>query len=335
MQPLRALWIGAALAFVGGAGAQTEQTVITAPTLLEGPVGQGGLPAGMHRFEKPAMAYRATIVPEGRTGSDPALKIEGDGEYAGAICGAVPLDHSRVYAARAWFKVAGDTRAFLKLDFYDDAGKYLKSSRSVNPPKGSGWQTVSLYERGWDYTEAARVTLAFGLNGKGQVLVDDPELVSRPGGAGDNLLRDGSMEAVVGDRLANWSLVQAEGGAVKLVRRSVPVRDGWFAVQLQGEAAWAIAQPERIDLVKGKRYTLTGWARAREGGAQLKLSYFDADGKYIGGTTSEAVRENAWKRVVVAAEPEKFPQAVALMVGGVGSGPKMDVVFDGFVLRSE
>jgi hypothetical protein len=329
------MWLPAALLAAGLAGAQEQMVVITPAALLDGPATASGLPAGMNRFERPAKAYASTLVKEGRAGGDAALKIEGEGEYAGATCGTVPIDHTRIYAGRAWFKTTGDTKAFLKLDFYDKDGKYLRSSRSMSPPKGTGWQSVSLCERGWDYSEAARVTLAVGLNGKGGILVDDPELVARPGGAGDNLLRDGSMEVVVGDKLANWSVVQAEKGTVQMVRRSVPVRDGWFALQLQGEAGWAIAQPERVDWVRSKKYTLTGWVRAREGAGALKLSYFDAEGKYIGGTTSPQVRENAWKQVTVAAEPEKFPTAVGLMVGGVGSGPKMDVLFDAFVLRSE
>src|SRR5690606_20145467 len=102
---------------------------------LAGPLEPNGLPKGWYRFTNMGGNYRVTVVDEGRTDTR-SLRLEGEGQYAGATVNKVPVDPASEYAARCWVKVEGaaGTRANLKLDLFDAQGKYLKSTPSEYVP---------------------------------------------------------------------------------------------------------------------------------------------------------------------------------------------------------
>lgn len=293
------------------------------------------LPKGWYRFGKPVEGYRVEVAGPGRT-DEKAVRLAGEGEYGGVTTNTSRLDRTKEYAARAWFKVEGgsDVRAFLKLDFMDDARKWIGSSRSVSiPATKDGWTLVSLIDPVREFPEATQVALAAGINGHGTVWVDDFELTARPAPV-ENLLPDGGFEFNLGDSPARYTLNQSKGGTVRMLRRTLPVRDGWYALQLVGKGDWAVADGQSIPVEPGKKYVLTGWARARSGKAFVRFTYLGDKG-YLGNTMSEPVTSNEWTQVTVNWEPEKYPGITRLTAGAHVSGGEVDAIFDGFVLRAE
>jgi hypothetical protein len=323
-------------ALSGLAGAQQAEPNLIPEGNFEGALESRGLPRGWYHFQRPAGAFQAQVTPDGRAGTK-ALRLSGEGEYSGVGTQSVPHDPGKIYAGRVWVKLAGaESEAFVKLDYRNATGGYVASSREVRlRGGGADWQPLSLSERGWEVPAGvAQTSLVFGARGKADVLFDDAEFVARDGGGRTNLLADGSLEVLAGETHARWRMAQAQGGTVRRVRRSVPVRDGWFCVELAGPAAWAVVETDAVDLQPGKKYVLTGWVRVRQGRGALKLSYLGPNG-YLGQTLSEYHAANEWKQLRLAAEPEKFPGCTKLGAAGSASGPEMAVFFDGFHLSAE
>jgi len=266
------LWSLALTALLAAfATAQQPETNLLADGGFEGVAENTGQPRGWYFFRRPTTGYRASLVEDGRSGH--AVRLEGEGEYGGVGSPRQMHDASRIYAARAWVKFAApDSEAFLKLDYQNEQGMWVASSREVRLRGGPGeWQPLSLYERAWEAPPGtARVALVCGIRGKSDLLFDDAELVLRDGGARDNLLADGSMEVTAGGEQSRWRMAQAPGGMIRKVRRSVPVRDGWFCVELAGKAQWAVTETDAVEMQPARRYVLTGWVRARQGRGALK-----------------------------------------------------------------
>jgi hypothetical protein len=295
-----------------------------------------GLPKDWYRFQRPVNAYKMEVLAD-EMGAGNVVRVQGEGDYGGVVANKLPLDPAKVYAARAWVRAEGAStaRVFIKLDFFDEKGAYLKSSKSniSVKPGAPGWQVVSLVERGWDYPEAKQVAAVCGVNGQATAWFDNVELVLRDGRK-EELLPDGGMETVAGESHLRWTIHQAKDGKAQRLRRQVPVKDGWYSIQLRGAAQWAITESPHVNLEPGKKYTFSGWARARKGKAQIKIGYFGPDG-YLGQTVSPDVTANEWQMRAVVAEPEKFPGATRISVAGVGNGPEIEVFFDAFSLIAE
>lgn len=296
------------------------------------------LPTGWYRFGKSETPYTVEIAEGGRF-SQKCLHILGTGDYAGATTNRIVLDPAKRYAARAWIKMdpSSTGSANLKLDFFDDSGKYYGDSKANASIKAGpeGWRMVTLVARGDLYPGATRVAAALTTNGKVEAWFDDAELVEREPDVPGNLLPDGGMEWAVGENLTRWGLSQAPGGTVQKVRRRVPVREGWHCLQLVGKAAWASSDAggTQIPLDRTKKYTLTGWARARTGSARIKINFLK-DGKFLGQQTSQGVSANEWQQQTVVADLSKYPEATQLGVGANAMG-EIDAFFDGFVLTAE
>jgi len=294
-----------------------------------------GIPAGWYRYGQAGAPHRATLVDGGRTGK--CVQVEGEGSYAGVASGRVPLDHSGAYAARAWARIPADAAntAYVKVDYFDSTGKYLGESRTKPSVRAAGdtWQYLSLVAPGNLYDEATQIAVAVGVNQPGRACFDDVELLRRE--PEENLLPDGGFEIVAGDAPSSWGLGQAQGGTVRKVRRSVPVKEGWSCLQLVGRAAWTSSDASgALPLDRSKKYTLTGWARARVGKARIKINYMK-DGTWLGHITSPDAAGNQWEKLTVVGDSSRYPEANRISAGANASGPEVDALFDHFVLRAE
>jgi hypothetical protein len=318
------------------AAAQTQTltaNLVLNPSMEEPLEMRTQLPKSWYRYGKPDQAWKAEIVDEGRY-SAKGLRLESTGDYSGATSNRIPVEPGKRYAGRVWVKVDPNTQgtAGVKLDYFDAAGKYLGEVRSSMPKGADGWRLASVIAAGDQFPNTATIGLAMNVSGKGIAWFDDPELVVRE--AAPNLLADGGMEAVVGETQTKWGLAQAPGGTCRRIRRQVPVKDGWFSLQLVGKADWVSSDHSSyIALDPSKKYTLTGWIRARTGKARIKINYLK-DGKYLGQQTSPDVTVNQWTQQTIVADLSRYPEATQLGVG-CNSGGEVDAIFDHFVLKAE
>lgn len=325
-----------ALAAVGTALAQQPVANLIENPFFEGPLDKSGLPIGWTKTQRgPEMAYQATVASPGRFSSK-ALQVEGDGEYCVVVGTRVPLEAGKSYTARGWVKLHGETsRATLKFDYFDAAKKYLGSSASVNAnPKNREWQLVSTSGIFGRFPGAKFIAPACSIHGKGKASFDDLEMMPFDApDAGENLLEDGSMECVSDRQPARWRLQFEKSGKAEILRRTAPVRHGWYSVELKGAAPWINVTSPRFPLEAGKTYTFSGAVRARLGSGKLQINYFK-DSTYIGNHTSPPVTKNEWTDVSLVADPAQFPEANAISVVGAVGGKEVDVFFDDFKLKA-
>jgi hypothetical protein len=311
--------------------AQAPMNLITNPG-LEMSVGDGALPEGWKRFDKPTDSYKAGVVPGGRSG-DKALEISGTGEYCVVVLNQLPIKANTEYAVRGWSKLSGDSdaAATIKFDYWRADGTYLDSDtvgviRTTEP----GWQLVSTTTRQTPPSGAATIGAAVAMNGNGTALFDDLEMTTRPVPVPGNLLDNGSMERIAGRHPFSYFIGRAEGGKATASYVNDDVKDGWYALRLQSNAEWAIAAHPRTRLEAGKLYSLSGYVRVKKGTGQIKLDYFKGD-DYLGQTTSNDATADEWQLRRVTAEPDKFPGATHISAAAVGFG-ETDALFDAFVL---
>jgi hypothetical protein len=177
------------------------------------------------------------------------------------------------------------------------------------------------------------VGVALAIVGKGKAWFDDIELVSRPAPPAGNLLRNGSMEDVVGDRPHGYQSFFAEGGSGTLSFDTEDPKDGWYTLRSKGDSQWCVSMETKVPVEKGKTYTYRGWARAKTGTAQIKLDYFKGD-EWIGQSVSDDHTEDAWRRLAVISELGNFPDATHIGAAVVGSGGQYDARFDGLTLTA-
>ena len=141
------------------------------------------------------------------------------------------------------------------------------------------------------------------------------------------------MENVVAEKVVQYYVGNSDGGKVVGRWSADNPKDGWYCLNLKGNAEWAVAGHERVKFDKSKKYVFTGWARAKSGTAQIKIDYFEGD-KYLGMTYSDDITTNNWQQRTVIGQPTEFPNATHISATGVGLG-EMDVYFDGFVLTAK
>jgi hypothetical protein len=314
--------------------AQAPTNLVTNPG-LELPLGDGALPQGWKKFDKPGDSYKAEVVAGGRSG-EKALQIGGRGEYCVIVLNQMPVKADTQYAVRGWSKISGEPEAIasIKFDYWKPDGSYLDSDtvgmiRTTEP----GWQLVSTTSRHTPPAGAATIGAAVAISGKGAALFDDMEMITRPAPAAGNLLDNGSMERIAGRHPFGYYVGKKEGGQATVIYTSEDVKDGWYALRLQSNAEWAIAAHPRVRLEPGKLYSLSGYVRVKKGTGQLKLDYFKGD-DYLGQSTSNDATADEWQVRRVTAEPDKFPGATHIAATAVGLG-ETDVLFDGLVLSTK
>lgn len=290
---------------------------------LEEPVAEGGLPEYWFFFAKPENSYKASVVDGGRTGKK-ALLLQGEGEYSGVAVSNVPMEAGKQYAARGWVKVEGDSgsMAAVKFDYFDADNQFLAASAYELhlKPGTPGWQPIALLSRKSEAPTAARIGLTVAVGGKTKAWFDDLEMVARESAeATPNLLRYGSVEDVAGSQPFNYTLVANEGSRYELRASDADPKDGWHSLQIKGAGEWAVATEGKHRVEKGKKYVLSGHARAKSGAAQIKFDYFKDD-EYLGQTVSDNVTDDAWTALKVVSELEQFPQATHFSAAAVGIG---------------
>lgn len=314
--------------------AQSPVNLITNPG-LEMPIGDGPLPEGWKRFDKPADSYKAEVVNGGRSG-EKALQVSGTGEYCVIVLNQLPIKPNTQYAVRGWSRITGeaDAAATIKFDYWREDGTYLDSDtvgviRTTEP----GWQLVSTTTRSNMPSGAATIGAAVAINGKGTAVFDDLEMITRPAPPAGNLIDNGNMERIAGRHPFGYYVGKAEGGKATATYVNDDVKDGWYALRLQSNADWAIAAHPRVRLEQGKLYSLSGHVRVKKGTAQLKLDYFKGD-DYLGQTFSNDATADEWQLRRVTAEPDKYPGATHIAATAVGLG-ETDALFDGLVLSTK
>jgi hypothetical protein len=328
----------AALGFAASAQNTSSKNLVNNPTMDEALDAGRQLPMGWYGFGKSDAPFKVEMQ-EGRFETR-GLHIESTGEYAGCTTNRVPVNPAHRYQGRAWVKIdpSSSGTAGVKFDFFDAAGKYLgdgKATVSVRPDAAADWQLISILCSGEVVPGAAQVALAMTTNGKVTAWFDDAEMIERDGADPANLLPDGGMEVVAGNGQSKWGLSQAQGGTVQRIRRRVPVKEGWYSMQLVGKAQWASSDAAfNVPLDRAKKYTLTGWIRSRVGKGRIKINYLK-DGKYLAETPSVNVEGSQWQQVTVVADPAKYPEANQLGVGTTSGGGEVDCLFDDLCFKAE
>lgn len=309
-----ATWIAAVgLAMADEAKPATTKNLIAEPS-FEGPVKENGFPAGWYGLHAvPKDGYRSAIADEGRTGKK-SLLIEGKGQYGVAWGEKLAVDRTKRYLASGYVRIQGDAQAAadVKLHYYDENQAYLGQSRVgfVNP-RTPGWQLITIRDQIELFPKASFLGIAVAIAGNGKAWFDDIELhaVAEARGA-INHVANGDMEDVAADRPAGYFVVAAPGGKAQCRTKEEKPRSGKRCLSLKSEAEWASAGSAQIDIGSHKAFTLTGHLRVKSGKGRLVITYFDADYKYLGRTTSDEATTGDWKEVRLKTEFPKYPKAV-------------------------
>jgi hypothetical protein len=308
--------------------------LVTNGSLEEVPLGDA-LPQEWGYFEMPQGAYKASVVSGGRTGK--ALQLEGTGEYAGVAVHRVSIEPKKEYAGRGWVKLSGDaeSRGVVKLDYFKENGDFLAASEfEILVRPNDAWQPIAVLGRPKDFPEAKFVGLTVAVGGKARALFDDLEMVARDlPESPATLIKRGGLEDIAGNGAPfGWSLYTNEGAKYAAALSDADAKEGWYSLRLNGTGDWAVATEGKVAIEKGKRYTLTGFARAKSGTAQIKFDYFTGN-EYLGHTVSDDVTVDQWTAVKVNSELAAYPQATHLSAAVVGLG-EVDARYDGLVLTA-
>ena len=124
----------------------------------------------------PKDAWRFEVIHGGRTGKR-GWMIEGDGDAATVPTNRPPVDRAFRYAARGWVKVESGM-ARLGLLYFDKNRRYLKTSHSTATIPRGEWHQLSMLDDFANHPEAAYVSLALVIVGKGKAVFDDLELLA-------------------------------------------------------------------------------------------------------------------------------------------------------------
>jgi hypothetical protein len=317
---------------VGGASAATNLVVNGS---FEVALGDNGLPKGWELGGEPADAFKASVVPGGRTGAK-ALQLEGAGKWGVVAANRVELDRSLRYTARGYFKVEGpEAQATIKFDFTDDQGNYVGSTDYGALGLGpGGWRLINIPDRSRDFPKAKALRVCLVLLGKGKAIFDDIELTADTAPAASvNLLSNGNMECLLGEKVAGYWTGSNEGGKYEWSASAVNPKEGRSCLHVKGSGEWSGADCEKIKREKGKTYTLTGWVRVQSGEAHIKLNGLKDD-HWLDHVISENVSGHAWQQLTVTLDPASLPEATYLSACVAGLGDA-DVDFDDLVLTAK
>ena len=299
---------------------------------LEDKLEAGQFPEGWERYQMPKDAYRFEVVDGGHTGAK-SLRIQGAGEYAVVALARTPIEPGKQVAVRGWVKVEGKAEAscIVKLDYLAENGDYISSSEydlSIHPG-AKGWQPIAVVGRPSEVPNAKFIGAAAAVNGECTAWFDDLEMVVRDAPA-KNLLRNGGLEDVSGEKPFSWQTFTAEGGKATLSLSDRDPKEGWYSLAATGNAEWAVFGHPSIPIQAGKTYILTGFARAKKGSAFIKFDYFK-DGEYLGSSNADAVTEDNWTTQKVISDLASYPTANRLSAACVGLGD-FETRYDGLTL---
>ena len=317
---------------VGGANASTNLIVNGS---FEEPLGDNGIPKDWYLSGDPTDAYKASVVPGGRTGAK-ALQLEGAGKWGVASANRVEIDRSMRYTARGYLKVEGpDAQATIKFDYSDDQGNYIGTTDYGQlGPGPAGWRLISIPDRSGDFPKAKTMNVGLVLMGKGKAFFDDIELTADAlPAASANLLANGNMECLLGEKVAGYWTSSNEGGKCEWTASADTPKEGQHCLHVKGSCEWTAADCDKIKREPSKTYTLTGWVRVKSGEAQIKINGLKGD-QWLDHVLSDNVSGHDWQQLTVTLEPSSLPEATYISACVVGLGD-VEADFDDLVLTAK
>src|SRR5688572_18065693 len=94
-----AVW--AVLGVLAGRAQDALPNLVQNPGFEEAVDAKTGLPKDWYRFQRPTNAYTFEVVSDDMSAGK-VVRVQGEGEYGGVVANKLPLDQTKVYAARAW-----------------------------------------------------------------------------------------------------------------------------------------------------------------------------------------------------------------------------------------
>lgn len=299
---------------------------------FEEPVGDDGLVKGWGLGGEPADAYKLAVVSGGHSG-EKALQVEGDGKY-GVVGGThVEIDRSKRYTARGWFKVEGpDAKATIKFDYFDDQGAYVGST-DYGQINATDWQQVCIQDRAENFPKAKTLAVVLVLLGKGKARFDDMELTASAATKSTNLLANGGMENVIGDKAAGYWTGGSDGSKAEWTVSTDKPKEGRRCLHVKGSGEWVVASSEHVKREKDKTYTLTGWVRVKSGEVHIKIDGFK-DNEWVDHILGENVSGSDWQQLTVTLTPSDLADATEISATVAGLGD-VEADFDDLVLTAK
>lgn len=137
---------------------------------------------------------------------------------------------------------------------------------------------------------------------------------------GKNLVVNPGFEEVKGGLPLYWTLGGiSDGGRAKLSASSDHPKSGKHCARLRGDAEWAAASSARIPISPDKTYELRAFVRVAKGEGYVKFDYYRGD-TFLGTTSDEYVKKNAWTELRFTSETQNYPTATHLSATLVGGG---------------
>jgi hypothetical protein len=288
------------------------------------------LPDIWNRFNAAGKECAASIVAGGHSGAH-ALRIAGNGEFCGVVVSAVPLAADQRYVVAAWVKADGDAQACVKVDYLKD-GAWLGQTDPYKAAADGQWHEMAIADDRAKFADANQVALALVVGGGGQAWFDDVAFVALPADQG-NRLPNGGFETGTDGAADGWSEAHPADESPKVSWTAAAAHGGLHGVNLKGAKTFHVLYAPSFPRDKAKVLTLSGWVRARSGGATLKFDFRNGD-QWVGDQAGDSVpADGQWHEVKVVLDTTKFPEATELCAAILADGPDADADFDDVVMK--
>ena len=152
-----------------------------------------------------------------------------------------------------------------------------------------------------------------------------------------NLITDPSLETTaLGERYpASWgtgNLIPPNAYQHQVVEGGRTGQRGWM---IEGDGQYAVVPTNRPQVDRAFRYAARGWVKLEAGSAQLKILYFDGNGRYIGENRSAVTNKlGEWQQLTTTDDLASWPDAgqlsLALSLIGTGKAVFDDLEFTAF-----
>lgn len=154
---------------------------------------------------------------------------------------------------------------------------------------------------------------------------------------GTNLITDPSLEATaIGEKFpTGWgsgNLIPPGAYQFSVAEGGKTGKRGWL---IEGDGQYAVVPTNRPGVDRALRYGARGWVRLEAGSAQLKILYFDGNGRYLGENRSAITnKRDGWHQLTMLDDLAKWPEArhlsLALTLIGKGKAVFDDLEFTAF-----
>ena len=148
-----------------------------------------------------------------------------------------------------------------------------------------------------------------------------------------NLAVNGGFEDVREGLPAGWFTVCNDGGTVTHKAVAEGAKEGKHCLQLKFKGEWAVAGSPKVKIDRTKVYSLTGFAKVKEGSVTIKIDYYKGD-EYLAHSESEHSMKGEWTQLKVGSELDDHKEATHILIAAVIHGDG-EAYFDGFVLTAK